>query len=144
MRNKSVYNQTGLRFQYEYDIKAAARTSAKITGRPTGNSGTVDDEDVLLVLVSIVVLLVTLVVGVLVVLVLVVVVLLVDEDEVTDVGVEVCDDVEVPVVKEPWNSSSLLLPLSETQRLPDESKAIPAGYRRPLWLVAVTPELKPG
>ena len=133
MPNNSAKYQTGLRFQYENDSRAAASTVAKITGRPIGNSGIVEDEDVLLPLVVVVVLPVT-----------VEVVVLVVEDKVTDVEVEVCDDVEVLVVKDPWNSSSLLLPLSDTQKLPDESKAIPAAYRRPLWLVAVVPELKPG
>jgi hypothetical protein len=145
MRTMSAHHyQTGLRFQYEYERSAATSIAAKTTGRPTGNSGTVEVEDLVLVLV---------VVDVLVDMVGLV-------EEIADVEVEDWEDVEVLVVvdevvevdddvvvivdADPWNSNILLLPLSDTQRLPDESKTIPAGNLSPLWLVAVAPELKPG
>ena len=85
-----------------------------------GNSGTLEVEEVVLVLVEVV-------------------------EEVVIVDVEV--DVEAVVVlfvvdEAARKSSTLLLPLSDTQRSPVESKMIPAGNLMPLWLVEGVPEVK--
>jgi hypothetical protein len=83
-----------------------------------------------------------------------------EDDDVVDVVVDVVEEVVVEVVDDEVddevdevvvvlctdarNSNTLLLPLSPTQRFPDESKAKLPGLLSPVWLVPANPVEKPG
>jgi hypothetical protein len=121
---------------------AVKRTATKTAGAPPGNSGTVD-EVVELPLDEVVE----------------VVVVDVDETVVLE-GVDVVDAEETVLLEaaveldemvivlvppeDAGNSTSLLFEASATQRFPDESKAIPCGAIRLVWLVAGTSVVNDG